>query len=151
METKTLLSTYTVVAHYQDDTPHSPKNEMEKDLVEKLRRMGFKPFQIRIMFERFMVGKLMLEIENALLTTQLNHQTTSYDKLMKVLTEKYYIDFRNDVRTNRMKGVKDLQKYIRYLKKNHINWTYLNVYDTSSKLKIGSLYVDEPIPKRMIE
>ena len=120
-------------------------------MIKKLEKMGFKPFQIRIMFERFKVGKLMLEIENALFSTQLNHKASAYDKLLKVLTEKYHIDFKNDIQTNRMKGVKDLQKYVSYLEKNKIKWTYLNIYDSDSKLKIGSLYSDEPIPRRMIE
>ena len=147
----TITTTYTVVAHYQNDDPHIPKNELENEMMMKLLKMGFKSYQIRIMFERFRVGKLMLEIENVQLSTQLSHKVSPYEKLMNVFTEKYHLNFKNDQLTNRMKGVKDLQKYVRYLENNSIDWTYLNIYEGESRLKIGSLYHDEPIPKRMIE
>ncbi|MEM7298289.1 MAG: hypothetical protein AAF391_08495 [Bacteroidota bacterium] len=142
---------YIVVAHYQNQTPHSPKNAMEKELVEKLEKMGFKPYQIRIMFERLGAGKLILETENAFFATQVRHSVTPSDKFKQVLKERYRLQFKNDKQTNRMRGVKDLQKYVKYLEKNKIEWTYLNIYDGNSKIKIGSLYYDEPIPKRMIE
>lgn len=142
---------YIVVAHYQNETPHSPKNGMEKDLIEKLEKMGFKPFQIRIMFERLGAGKLILETENAQFSTQMKHNVTPADIFKKVLKDRYKLQFKNDKQTNKMRGVKDLQKYVKYLEKNKIEWTYLNIYDGNSKMKIGSLYYDEPIPKRMIE
>ena len=124
---------------------------MDKDMVQKLEKMGFQPFQIRIMFERFKSGKLMLEIENVLLSSQLSVSGTPYERLMKAFTQKYRVDFKNDVVTNKVKGVMNLQQYVKFLEKNKIKWTYLNVYESSSKIKIGSLYIDEPIPKRMIE
>ena len=149
--TESITTTYTVITHYQDDTPHVPKKEMEKDMMNKLQKMGFEPYQIRIMFERFKVGKLMLEIENVQLSTQLNHKASPYEKFLKILIDKYHIDFKNDELANRKKGVKDLQKYVKYLEKNKIKWTYINIYDGETKLKLGSLYHDEPIPKRLIE
>lgn len=103
------------------------------------------------MFERFKTGKLLLELENAMLAAQVNHSMSSHDILIKLFTEKYFVNFKNDEVTNKMKGVKNLQKYVKYLEKNKINWTYISVYDGVSKLKIGSLYYNEPIPKRMIE
>lgn len=142
---------YIIVAHYQDMSPFIAKREMDKDMVQKLEKMGFKPFQIRIMFEKFKPGKLMLEIENVLLSSQLNYATKPYDRLLKALVTKYRVDFKNNEVTNKMKGVKDLQEYVKFLKKNKIKWTYLNVYDGNSRIKIGSIYEDEPVPKRMIE
>jgi len=124
---------------------------MESEMMMKLTKMGFKPYQIRIMFERFRAGKLMLEIENVQLNSQLHFKSSPREQLMKVMSEKYHIDFKNDQPTNRMRGVRDLQRYVKYLESNSIDWTYINVYDGNSKLKIGSLYSDEPIPKRMIE
>lgn len=151
MEAENSTSTYIVVAHYQNLQPFIPKREMDKDIVQKLEKMGFKPFQIRIMFERFRAGKLMLEIENVLLSTQLNHSSSPYDRLLKALSTKYRVDFSNNEVVNKVKGVKDLKQYVGYLKKKKIEWTYLNIYDGTSKVKIGSLYADEPIPRRMIE
>ena len=133
------MSTYMVVAHYQNPKPFIPKSEMDIDMVKKLEKMGFKPFQIRIMFERFKPGKLLLELENVLLSSQINHSSTPYDRLLKALTENYPVSFKNDEVTNKMKGVKNLQKYVQYLKDNNINWTYLNIYEGSSKVKIGRL------------
>lgn len=150
-EVDSLTGTYIVVAHYQNHQPFVAKREMDKDMVQKLEKMGFKPFQIRIMFERFRPGKLMLEIENVLLTTQINHSTSPYERLFNALKTKYRVDFQNDEVVNKVKGVKDLQQYVGYLKKKKIKWTYLNIYDGKSKVKIGSLYADEPIPRRMIE
>lgn len=149
--TETTTTAYTVVAYYINELPHSPKNEMERDMVIKLEKMGFEPFQVRIMFERFKVGKLMLEIENVLLSSQLNPKSSPYEKFLRVLIEKYHIDFKNKSLANRMRGVKNLQRYVSYLEKNGIKWTYLIIYDGDSKLKIGSIYADEPIPKRLIE
>ena len=151
MDAENSTSSYIIVAHYQNHDPFVPKREMDKDMVQKLDKMGFKPYQIRIMFERFRPGKLMLEIENVLLSTQINHSSSAYDRLYRALTTKYQIDFANDVVVNKVKGVKDLQKYVGFLKKKKVKWTYLNVYDGISKVKIGSLFADEPIPKRMIE
>lgn len=151
MHSNNSTTAYIVVAHYQNQEPFKPKKEMDKDMVQKLEKMGFKPYQIRIMFERFKSGKLMLEIENVLLSSQLSVSGTSYDRLMKALTQKYRVDFKNDEVTNKVKGVKDLQQYVKFLEKSKIKWTYLNIYEGNSKIKIGSLYYDEPIPKRMIE
>jgi len=142
---------YIIVAHYQNKESFIPKREMDKDMVQKLEKMGFKPFQIRIMFEQLKPGRLMLEIENVLLSSQLNVVSTPYDRLHKALVTKYRIDFTNNVVTNKMKGVQDLQEYVKFLKKNKIKWTYLNIYDGESRIKIGSIYEDEPVPKRMIE
>ena len=124
---------------------------MDKDIVQKLEKMGFKPFQIRIMFERFKPGKLMLEVEQVLLSTQLSYAASPYERLMSALKTKYRVDFTNNEITHRAKGVRDLQKYVKFLKKKKLSWTYLNIYDQNSKLKIGSIYEGEPIPKRMIE
>ena len=124
---------------------------MDKDMVEKLEKIGFKPFQIRIMFERFRSGKLMLELESVLLSSQVNQSLSPYDRLLKAFKDKYQVDFSNDEIVNKAKGVKDLQQYVGYLKKKKIEWTFLNIYDGKSKVKIGSLYSDEPIPRRMIE
>ncbi len=151
MDAENSTSSYIIVAHYQNHDPFVAKREMDKDMVQKLEEMGFKPFQIRIMFERFRPGKLMLEIENVLLSSQIHQATSSYDRMYRALTTKYQVDFTNDEVVHKVKGVKDLQKYVGFLKKNKIKWTYLNVYDGTSKVKIGSLFVDEPIPKRMIE
>ncbi|MEM6644340.1 MAG: hypothetical protein AAF616_15280 [Bacteroidota bacterium] len=150
MDSENSLDVYLVVAHFQDPTPYKPTKLMEEDMVEKLEKMGFKPYQIRIMFEKFKPGKLMLEIENVLLSSQLNQNASPYDRLLKSLKDQYRIDFKNDEITNRMKGVYDLQKYVQHLKSNKIRWTYINVYESVSKLKIGRIYADEPIPKRML-
>ncbi len=144
-------SAYIVVAHYQNNDPFIPKREMEIDLVNKLEKMEFKPYQIRILFERFKQGKLLLEVEDVFFSSQMNHKTSAHDRLMKIFTERYFIDFNNDHVTNKMKGVRDLQKYVKYLEQNNIKWTYLNVYNGDSKLKIGSIFSDEPVPQRMIE
>ncbi len=151
MEGENFDTPYIVVAHFQNMEPFNAKREMDKDIVQKLDKMGFKPFQIRIMFERFRPGKLMLEVENVLLSSQLTYAASPYERLLKALTTKYRVDFTNNEITNRMKGVKDLQKYVSFLKRNKIDWTYLNVYDQVTKIKIGSIYIDEPVPKRMIE
>ena len=151
MQTNNSTTAYIVVSHFRNPEPFIPKRDMEIDMVEKLEKMGFKPYQIRIMFERFKTGKLLLELENAMLAAQVNHSMSSHDILIKLFTEKYFVNFKNDEVTNKMKGVKNLQKYVKYLEKNKINWTYISVYDGVSKLKIGSLYYNEPIPKRMIE
>ena len=151
MDAENLTSSYIIVAHYQNHDPFIPKREMDKDLVQKLKEMGFKPFQIRILFERLKPGKLMLEIEGVLLTMQINQHSSAYDRLMKAFKTKFRINFENDEVVHKVKGVNNLQQYVGYLKKSKIKWTYLNVYDGNSKVKIGSLFADEPIPKRMIE
>lgn len=151
MEAPGTISPYIIVAYYENEAPYVPKKEMEADMVEKLEKMGFEPYQIRILFERFRPGKLMLEMENVMLSSQLQRKGSTYQKLMNIFLEKYHIDFKNLFQTHKAKGVKDLQQYVAYLKKANIKWTYLKVYDEGSKLKIGSLYHDEPIPKRMIE
>lgn len=151
MSSESKIDPYIVVAHFQNLEPYVPEREMEIDLVNKLKKMEFEPYQIRILFERFKQGKLMLEVEEVFFSSQLRHKSSPHERLMKVFTDKYHIDFNNNFVTNRMKGVKNLQKYVQYLKEKKIEWTYLNVYYESSKIKIGSIYSDEPIPERMIE
>ncbi len=145
------LVPYNIIAHYRDMTPHKPKNEMEGDIVKSLVKMGFETDEVRILFEKLKSGKLLLELENIQFSSQLKHRESSYEKLMKIINDKYHIDFKNDVVTNRMKKVENLRQYVNYLKKNNINWTYLEIFDSNTNLQIGSIYSDEPIPKRLIE
>lgn len=151
MEENNSITPYIIVAHFQNPEPFKATREMDKDIVQKLEKMGFKPFQIRIMFERFKPGKLMLEVEQVLLSTQLSYAASPFERLMSAMKTKYRVDFTNNEITHRAKGVRDLQKYVKFLKKKKLSWTYLNIYDQNSKLKIGSIYEGEPIPKRMIE
>ena len=151
MEETNSSTPYLIVAHYQNQEGFKATREMDKDIVQKLDKMGFKPFQIRIMFERFKPGKLMLEVEQVLLSTQLSYAASPFERLMNAMKTKYRVDFTNNVIAHRAKGVRDLQQYVKFLKKKKIDWTYLNVYDQNAKIKIGSIYEGEPIPKRMIE
>lgn len=142
---------YSVVTHFQNHASHVPRNDNEEDMVSKLSKMGFEPYQIRILFEKLKVGRILLELENTNISRQLRDKKSSFEKLMNIFKETYGVDFTNDKIIHKAKRVFDLQQYISYLESKGLQWTYIMVYNGNTKLKIGSLYHDEPIPKRMIE
>ena len=66
------------------------------------------------------------------------------------MRQKFGINFNQDTKTNTMKYVHDLKEYARWLDKNNISWTYINVYARRDRSKqLGRIYADQPIPKRI--
>ncbi len=143
---------YTTVAFFKDTSPYIPKNDAETKALDLLKSLKFKDHHIRILLEAdsLPLSQLLLEIEEAKLKADLDHAIRPGKHLADVMRQKFGINFNQDTKTNTMKYVHDLKEYARWLDKNNISWTYINVYARRDRSKqLGRIYADQPIPKRI--